>query len=151
MITQHEAHTGPVKALTWKQPYAELMLHGKLETRTWATPYRGIVLLCAGVNAYSLKHLEQVAGSLELLNDIMNTHNAWLGHEHIGHAFAVGRLVDCRPMQKEDEPKAWVGYRNGLYVHEYQDVTPIKPFPWRGALGWRTLTEDQRRLITLQS
>jgi hypothetical protein len=39
-------------ALSWKQPYAELMLHGKIETRTWQTKYRGWVMVCASKQPY---------------------------------------------------------------------------------------------------
>jgi hypothetical protein len=42
-----------IRALTWKEPYASLMLHGKIETRTWYTKYRGLVLICAGLKHYN--------------------------------------------------------------------------------------------------
>lgn len=60
-----------------------------------------------------------------------------------GHAIAVGRLVDCRPMTKDDESACMVKYRDGLHCHVYEDVWPIKPFPVKGSQGFFGLTEQQ--------
>ena len=48
----------PIKALSWKQPYASLMLKGKIETRSWPTNYRGLVLICASKAPYSIKEIK---------------------------------------------------------------------------------------------
>ena len=42
----------PLRALTWKEPYASLMLQDKIETREWYTKYRGWVLMCCGKEPY---------------------------------------------------------------------------------------------------
>lgn len=41
-----------IRALWWREPYASLMLQGKVETRTWNTNYRGLVLICASIKPY---------------------------------------------------------------------------------------------------
>lgn len=45
-----------IRALSTKQPYASLMLHGKVETRTWDSKYLGWVLICASKQAYLPKN-----------------------------------------------------------------------------------------------
>lgn len=53
MITQDDLIKSPLRALSWKEPYATLMLHGKVETRTWPTDYRGLVLNCVALKDYA--------------------------------------------------------------------------------------------------
>lgn len=125
-----------IKALFWKQPYANLMLHGKIETRTWNTNYRGLVLICASKVAYSNKLVNLISYN----NYVQNT----LKDEEIklGSAIAVGNLVDCRPMLPEDESKTFVRYNPNLYCHIYEDVRAIEPFELKGQIGWMNLTDD---------
>ena len=95
-----------MKALSWKQPFVSLMLHGKIETRTWETNYRGLVLICASKKPYSLGELLNISGDYQY-HRIVDT----LGYEPsqfddvCGYAIAVGKLIDCRRMTKEDEEK----------------------------------------------
>src|SRR5687767_12303739 len=94
----------PMKALSWKEPYGSLMLPpvNKIETRIWPTKYRGLVLLCASKAEYPWNVVRDIAGTnqFDRILDIHKQHPAASVH---GHAFAVGRLVDCRPMIKKDE------------------------------------------------
>lgn len=131
MPNQHE-----LKALTWKQPFAELMLHGKIETRTWRTHYRGWVLICAGAQPYNQNQIKEIANNpFKILTTL------GIGHEPLvnGKAIAIGKLVDCRPMTPEDAEKCFVSYRDGLWCHIYENVKPIKPIKWKGSQGWRTV------------
>ncbi len=121
-------------ALTIKQPYADLMLHGKVETRTWNTHYRGWVLICSGGRAFkqyqvhSISRFEQMDRIAEVLGkDYMAYTKA-----RSGIAIAVGKIVDSYPMTKEDEDKCFAHYYEGLFCHVYENVRPIKPFPWSG-------------------
>lgn len=125
-----------IKALFWKQPYANLMLHGKIETRTWNTNYRGLVLICASKIPYT-NH------QVKLISDINQVYNT-LGNETIklGCAIAVGKLVDCRLMQPDDEEKCFVKYSPNLYCHIYEDVKAIEPFELKGQMGWMNITDD---------
>ncbi len=128
----------PIRAIWLKQPYASLMHHGKIETRTWATGYRGLVLLCASKAHYTQDEVESISGPVqtkrlfEELKDDATLNNG-------GFALSVGRLVDCRPMKKADENQAFVAYYPELYCHIYEDVTPIKPFEIKGCQGWKKL------------
>lgn len=134
-----------VLALSWKQPYGSLMLppFNKIETRTWKTNYRGLVLICASKTGYNWNQVQRVSGgqffSIITLGSRLNV--------NMGHAIALARLADCRPMTKEDEEKCFVQYFPDLYCHVYEDVRPIIPFPWKGKQGWTELTAAQKQLI----
>ena len=39
-MIQEIASGAPIRSLVWKEPFASLMLQGKIETRTWSTKYR---------------------------------------------------------------------------------------------------------------
>lgn len=137
----------PLRALSWKQPYAELMLHGKIETRTWQTKYRGWVLICASKQPYYTDQLRRISGGTQIwrMGDVLAPEP--LNIE--GKAFAIGRLVDCRPMQPDDENKCYVKYYQGLWCHVYEDVMPIEPLPWKGTQGWKEVPQDIKLTIKI--
>jgi hypothetical protein len=106
-----------IRALSWKEPYASLMLHGKIETRKWNTNYRGWVLICASKHPYNDDSVRNISG-LQDYDRIYNTLGYWLDNsitDYLGRAIAIGRLVDCRPMQKSDEDKCFVKYYPDLF------------------------------------
>ena len=143
-----------VRALWWKQPYASAMLIGKVETRTWPTNVRGKVLICASAKRYTNKeYFEITPFELEWpwLSKMIDFDNKMKTNylQILGHAIAIGDLVDCRPMVKEDEADTYVQYKEGLWCHVYENVQAIKPFPIKGAQGWRILTDEQKKLIEL--
>ena len=127
-----------LRALSWKQPFAELMLRGKIETRTWKTNYRGWVLICASKKPYPRRELEVISGPtqyfkiFENLSDVDGDLYQW----RKGVAIAIGRLVDCRPMELIDESECFVAFNPNLFCHVYADVQAIKPIPWKGSQGW---------------
>ena len=143
--------TETIQALSWKEPYGSLMLHGKIETRTWPTKYRGLVLICASKAPYpsntvkSISGIHQFGRIIETLHgDTMNTK-----YPRSGVAFAIGYLMDCRPMQKSDENHCYVEYYPDLFCHIYRDVKPIEEFAWKGSQGWRKLTEEEIKKIKI--
>lgn len=144
IITEQE----PIRALSWKQPYASAMLHGKIETRSWSTNYRGWVLICTSKQAYSIpaakgisgKHLQRMVKQIDYAG-VENTIDL------NGYAIGIGKLVDCHKMHKTDAGKCYVTYNPDLYCHVYEHVQPIHPFKWKGTQGWSTLNFDQRLLI----
>lgn len=138
-----------VRALSWKEPYASLMLHGKIETRTWNTSYRGPVLICASKKSYQRNEVLVISGQMRLvrIGGVLGVNQ--VGFPRAGHAIAIGNLVDSRPMQIEDEYKCFVKFHSGLWCHVYENVQPIEPFPWKGSQGWKKLTEEQKSLIKI--
>lgn len=159
-----EQNTHGVRALSWKQPYASLMLHGKIETRVWDTKYRGYVLICASKQRYSNRQIENISGinQFKRLCKVLEGTDAYLGK-----SIAIGKLVDSRPMTKADEDACFVEYREAwpvekhdkygnsipaekqLWCHIYEDVHAIEPFDWKGSQGWSTLTWEQKKKIII--
>lgn len=128
-----------LRALSWKQPFADLMLRGKIETRTWKTNYRGWVLICASKKSYSFSELVvEISGHIQyyrICKTLSDPNGKW--HKlHHGVAIAIGRLVDCRPMELKDESECFVAYDPNLFCHVYTDVKAINPIPWKGSQGW---------------
>lgn len=124
-----------MKALFWKQPYANLMLHGKIETRTWNTNYRGLVLICASKIPYT-------TSIVNIISD-MNIYEMLKNEKiELGSAIAVGNLVDCRLMKPEDEKQCFVKYSPNLYCHVYEDVKAIEPFKLKGQVGWMNIDDE---------
>jgi hypothetical protein len=134
-----------MKALSWKEPYASLMLHGKIETRTWSTNYRGQVLICASQKPYSDLQTCDISGEIQSIriSDTLFSNEIELTRFKNGFAFAVGELVDCRPMTIEDEDKCFVQYRPGLWCHIYENVRELEyPIFWKGSQRWKNVPED---------
>jgi hypothetical protein len=147
-ITQDEILNSEVRALWWKQPYGSLMLHDKIETRTWDTKYRGLVLICASIKPYSYRQLINISGEFLIVNIYDTLVNDQMFKLN-GYAIAIGRLADCRRMKIADQSKAFVQYRHDLFSHLYEDVVAIEPFKLKGSQGWRILTEDIKQKIKL--
>lgn len=150
-----------IRALSWKEPFATMMLHGKIETRTWATSYRGLVLICASKKGFTLSQTDILNPnnlrsfcSEKNMQDLVNTiRGNNLPHQLIsafktgqfgtnGNAIAVGNLVDCRKMTAADEDKCFVRWAPNLYCHIYKNVMPITPFEFKGSQGWKKLGND---------
>lgn len=135
-----------LRALTWKEPYASLMFHGKIETRKWNTNYRGLVLICCGRKRFSPSEVQKLTGNdPQILSSIAETLTKPTPHmvsKVEGYAIGVGKLVDCRTMRPDDEEKAFVNYDPELYAHIYMDVTSIDPVPFKGKQGWTKLSID---------
>lgn len=128
-----------MRGLVWKQPFAELMLHGKIETRTWKTSYRGWVLICAALKPYNFSQIHSISG-LTQGNRIMEMKKDFKNYS--GMAIGIGELVECRPMKKEDEQACYVDYFADLYCHVYENVKEIEPFKIKGAQGWMRITPE---------
>ncbi|HMG16748.1 MAG TPA: hypothetical protein VK590_14930 [Saprospiraceae bacterium] len=139
-----------IRALSWKEPFASLMLHGKIETRRWDTKYRGLVLICSSQLPYGDSAVIKIAGEYQF-GRICKMVRDSPGQQFLnfGHAIAIGRLINSRPMTQHDESECYVSYSEGLYCHIYEDVRPIKPFLWKGSQGWRRLTQEQIDKIEL--
>ncbi len=133
-----------MKALSFKQPYAWLMLHGKIETRPWDTQYRGQVLICASARAFSWDQVEDISGEWQFgrILKLMQDHNTTRPLQPDGVAIAVGELVDTHPMYPHDEDQAFVQLDTRLYSHIYANVRPIQPFPFKGAQRWKNLDQS---------
>jgi len=158
-----------LRYLGWKQPFASLMLHGKIETRVWDTKYRGWVLITASKGTYNTNQIEDISGVTQGYR-ILKQFNGDIKSLPTGKAIAVGRLVDSRPMTVSDEDACFVQYKEPwvvpvtrdffgtpvttyknkqLWCHVYEDVQPIEPLEWYGNQGWNTLDVGHKEKIFL--
>ena len=115
--------TVKIKALSIREPYASLIHSGRktIETRTWKTDYRGLLLLCASKKP---DWIEDIPG--------------WISHRSLiaGQAFATCRLVDVRPMTRDDQEMACCPLYPRANAWILANVEPLKPrFPIKGQLG----------------
>lgn len=116
-----------MKALSLIQPWASLIGDGRktIETRTWATSYRGPVLIV------SSKAMDQHAIGLAIE----------FGYEPttipLGVAICTAELVDCRPFQYADERHALVRFdpMERRFAWVLRDVRRVEPVAIKGALG----------------
>jgi hypothetical protein len=104
-----------IKALSLQQPWANMMGEKTIETRKWATDYRGPLLIVASKQPDP--NFTNVSGPF-------------------GKAVAKGLLVDCRRMTREDETAACCRIYPRAVAWVLEDIKPINiPFPVKGQLG----------------
>lgn len=133
-------------ALSWKEPFATLMLQGKIETRVWKTDYRGLVLICTSKKKYNNQEVLNITGPEQYQRIIDAIAGKEMKH---GYAIAIGELVHCRKMIKEDEDKCFVKYHPDLWCHIYENVYPIFPIEWKGTQGWKTVSDEIKKQIAV--
>lgn len=123
-----------VRALSWYQPYASLMLHGKQETRRYDTKVRGWVLICSCAKWWPSEIVNDISG-LEQCARITEVIKAYPQHFLYGltsKAIAIGYLYGARKMREDtdDENETFVAWRPNMWIWEFSNVHPINPFAW---------------------
>jgi hypothetical protein len=153
MITIDAILTSKVLALSLKEPFGTLMLppHNKIETRTWSTNYRGLVMICCSKVGYAQHQILSISGEKQFDSILSALSRSLIYGVYFGKAIAVGRLIECRPMKKEDEDKCFVQYFPDLFCHVYEEMTPITPLPWKGSQGWKEVDKSYKELIIIKS
>jgi hypothetical protein len=108
-----------VPALTVLQPWAHLVASGikTIETRTWATSYRGPLLIHAGQR---------------VLEDVCATKGISSAGLDRGAIIAVTELYKVRPMLSSDEAAACCPIYDGAYSWVLRNTRVIPPIPVRG-------------------
>lgn len=117
-----------MKALSLKQPWAELVVSGKktIETRTWNTTFRGKFLIHA--SSQPNQEAMRAHGFSELPTGCI-----------VGEAELVGvKTYDDKTTWDADEPKhlarsAWTKKRYGYLL---RNVKRLEPKPYKGALNF---------------
>lgn len=131
--------------LTVSQPYAEAIVSGRktLETRTWATTYRGLLALHAGgawwqERALGGREAERRATELAERLGLALPVAAYPRRALVG----VARLVECFTFTPEswealrEAHGVYTAWRPGLVGWRLAEVRRLPaPVPWRGALG----------------
>lgn len=115
--------TTEIRALSIKQPWASLIVSGRktLEVRSWSTPYRGTIIVCASAQP------DRVRGRALLTGD-----------EPLGVAVGVVRLVDVREGRAADTKNALVDPTGHLCWVLDEPVPACHLVAVKGKLGlWR--------------
>jgi hypothetical protein len=102
---------GALPALSIKQPYASAIVRYRVkcvEMRTWATPYRGQLVLHAGkswINGATRQRIthEQLDGIKEAVARLGIPRGSTLRDYPLGAAIGVARLVDCHRYTSQQE------------------------------------------------
>lgn len=128
-----------MKALTICQPYAEMILRGEkpIENRTWPTNHRGPMYLHAGK-------------SREWWTDEIDA-KIYPGAA-FGAVVGVAHVVDCVRVEDIRSGKRYAHladscHTNGPWCWVLDKVTPIGPFPCRGAQGLFEIDPEQLQSV----
>jgi len=153
MINRQEILQNRLLALSWKEPYGGLMLLDKIETRSWYTSYRGLVMICCSKAGFSHQQIYNISGEIQFERIIgaLSKLDRTIYSENFGKAIAVARLIQCRPMTKQDEDACFVQYFPDLLCHVYKHITPIVPFPWKGTQGWKEVNDSIKNQIIIKT
>lgn len=138
-----------MKALTVCQPYAELFMLPandprvkRVENRTWYTRHRGLTYLHAGKSRAWLS---------DVVDGIEQAYKLPVKPMAFGAIVATAELIDCLHIAeinrgKYDEKYPWLRdhqHTNGPYCWIFSNVTPIGPWPWKGAQGLFEIDEAE--------
>lgn len=122
-----------MKALTIREPYASLILHGikKVETRTWKTNYRGELYIHSGISKMS----KDILNNKKLMNLYDGISPSY------GKIICKCNLVDVVKMTPEyiksvSEDELVCGrFEVGNYAWILDDIEIINPIECKGKLG----------------
>lgn len=128
-----------MKALSLWQPWATLIAIGakQYETRSWATAYRGPLVIHAAKSNEGLACISQPPFRLALAGQHWNHVN----DIPRGVALCIVDLVDCIRTEKlhsylSEQERAFGDYSDGRYAWSLINVRPFNaPIPMRGAQG----------------
>lgn len=107
-----------MKALSIKEPWISMIVEGKktIEIRTWATKYRGQLLLVGCKNPPG---------------------------KYAGMAACVVEIDDVRPMTKLDKKKACYKFCPGAQSWHLKNIRKVKPFPVKGRLSFYEVPDEK--------
>jgi hypothetical protein len=145
-----------IRTLGLYQPFASLMLHGKIETR-WVRngkkpPFPlGQYLIYSTQKKYTIGELMMVAG-LKQYDRIQQILREEPTKNLTRTAICTGWLSNVRPMTEEDEDKTFVAFDpepdRTLWCLEFDRIIRIIPFPFLdGHQGIGFLSEENKTKI----
>lgn len=132
-----------MRCLSLHQPWATAMVMGlkSIETRSWSTPYRGLIAIHAAKNMTALKD-----GSLEELREDVPQLPRDAAQYPLGVIVAIGMLADCErtdEMHPEKPERDLGNYSDGRFGWIFTKVVAVPfPLPFRGMQGLFNLPLD---------
>ena len=137
-----------MKALSLWQPWASFMDLGYKtnETRSWATNYRGPLIIHAAKNITAVKDADDILeeGGIDMSKRSVVAGTQWPR----GVILCVVDLIDCVPTEKIRDgltqlERAMGDYSDGRFAWMTKHVRRIKPaIPYRGMQGLFTIPDE---------
>lgn len=150
-ITKEQIMLNEVRVLTLNEPFASLMaFHGKQETRNRDTKVRGLVCIHAAKLPYGNDKMRELCTPILLkVIDSLVPYRLTNRSKIIAIGYLVGTkcVADYPYADNEIAKKCFVNYNSSLWIWEFEDMTPIQPFYFKGKQGWTILTPEQKQLI----
>lgn len=140
-----------IRILSLWDPWASFMALGykKWETRSWSTPYRGLLAIHAAKTKIAIKDgtpLEKAELILEATGVRLQLPSAW----PLGCILAVVDLYDCVPTEglKPDPMESILGnYMPERFAWQTKDLRRVKPLPYTGMQGLTTLNPEVEKAL----
>lgn len=137
-----------IKCLSLWQPYASLIALGakRIETRSWATSYRGPLAIQAAKTNEGFEYCGVFRSKTEFVfhepfRSVLRPHFATLGDLPRGAIVAVVELVDCKPSEElvsdlTAQERAFGDYSLNRFGWVLDNILALPaPVPQRGAQG----------------
>lgn len=128
-----------IPALSIWQPWASLIAQGQkqFETRSWATHYRGQILICAAAKKVPAESYHFINWQLQEVGEHMSLKPKDFP---LGVAVGIACLVDCKPTdhfysQVSDKEICLGNWSDGRFAWKLEEVKAILPFPVKGQQG----------------
>ena len=148
----------PIRTLGLWQPFASLMLHGKVETRKVRKgkkpPFpNGKYLLYSTLKATPEATLHEWC-SPEQLDNIKGLLRFEDTRDLCGFALLVAELRGVTKMSKHDEAVAFIQYKehpeHDVWMLVFEDIQRIEPFAWKfGGQGVGFVPDSERGKIII--
>lgn len=145
-----------MRGLTLTQPWATLMALGdkKLETRSWATSYRGPVAIHA---AKGFPKWAQAICLGEPFKTLLALHGYLVTQPlPLGAIVAVETLSDICSTEEvvrgiSEQERALGDYTPGRYAWVFEGMRAVlEPIPWKGMLGLWEVPDDLEARLALE-
>lgn len=128
-----------MKCLSLWQPWASMVQFGakRYETRSWATPYRGLLAIHAAKKWTG--ELSRTCGRSPF-SDVLRSYGMYTDGTGLplGSILSVHRLIDCRPAEEvypeiSEQERDFGNYADGRFAWQLERVQVLdKPIPYRG-------------------
>lgn len=138
-----------IKILSLWQPWGTLMALGykRNETRSWATPYRGLIAIHAAKNKEAICDTGDLLVQAGIKKSLFDPDPFPTGDQdwNFGCILAVGRLTGCihtHMANPSPQERALGNYTEGRAAWVFEEIRRVKPLPFRGMQGLKDLPAD---------
>lgn len=138
-----------MKALSIRQPWANAIALGlkTAEIRTWKTDYRGLLLIHA---SKTIQNNDEATGFVERIYQKYGSTKRHAHAQPCGVIIALAELTDCVPaltMPNIHYISGGVAITKDDYAFLLDNVTPIRPYEYKGQLGLFDIPHDVEKQL----